>query len=122
MLMDLRETGMTGKELEHRLDEVYITANKNAIPNEPGKSRLSPRGMRIGTPAVTTRGFGAPEMLRIAESVAGRNRFRQQGKRYPPKCTRYLRKFSNLLASIFADSRPLESAFLLALFGLHNAK
>ena len=53
--------------------------------------------------------------------LAGRNRFRQQGKRYPAKCTRYLRKFSNLL-TIFADSLLLESAFLLDLFGLHNAK
>lgn len=121
MLIDLRKTGVTGKELQRRLDEVYITANKNAIPNDP-ESPFVTSGMRIGTPAVTTRGFGAPEMLRIARvHLAGRNRFRQQSKRYPPKCTRYLRKFSNLL-TIFADSLLLESAFLLALFGLHNAK
>ena len=65
MLMDLRETGVTGKELEHRLDEVYITANKNSIPNEP----LSPfvtSGLRLGTPAVTTRGLNEADMDQIA--------------------------------------------------------
>ena len=74
MLIDLRKTGVTGKELQRRLDEVYITANKNAIPNDP-ESPFVTSGMRIGTPAVTTRG-----------------------------------------------SLLLESAFLLTLFGLHNAK
>ena len=68
MLIDLRKTGVTGKELQRRLDEVYITANKNAIPNDP-ESTFVTSGMRIGTPAVTTRGFGAPEMLRIAEFI-----------------------------------------------------
>ena len=68
MLLDLRKTGVTGKELQRRLDEVYITANKNAIPNDP-ESPFVTSGMRIGTPAVTTRGFGAPEMLRIAEFI-----------------------------------------------------
>ena len=68
MLSDLRKTGVTGKELQRRLDEVYITANKNAIPNDP-ESPFVTSGMRIGTPAVTTRGFGAPEMLRIAEFI-----------------------------------------------------
>ena len=68
MLIDLRMTGVTGKELQRRLDEVYITANKNAIPNDP-ESPFVTSGMRIGTPAVTTRGFGAPEMLRIAEFI-----------------------------------------------------
>ena len=65
MLLDLRDTGVTGKELEARLDEVHITANKNTIPNEP----LSPfvtSGLRIGTPAVTSRGFGKEEMVKIA--------------------------------------------------------
>ena len=65
MLMDLRDTGVTGKELEHRLDEVYITANKNSIPNEP----LSPfvtSGLRLGTPAVTTRGLNEADMDLIA--------------------------------------------------------
>ena len=65
MLMDLRESGITGKELEHRLDEVYITVNKNTIPNEP----LSPfvtSGIRIGTPAVTSRGLTEADMDLIA--------------------------------------------------------
>ena len=65
MLVDLRGTGITGKELQNRLDEVNITANKNTVPNEP----LSPfvtSGVRLGTPAVTTRGFKEPEMVQIA--------------------------------------------------------
>ena len=68
MLIDLRKTGVTGKELQRRLDDVYITANKNAIPNDP-ESPFVTSGQRIGTPAVTSRGFGAPEMLRIAEFI-----------------------------------------------------
>lgn len=65
MLVDLRKAGVTGKALQNRLDEVYITANKNAIPNDP-ESPFVTSGLRVGTPAVTTRGFGEPEMLRIA--------------------------------------------------------
>ncbi len=68
ILLDLRGTGVTGKELEHRLDEVYITVNKNTVPNEP----LSPfvtSGVRIGTAAVTTRGFGEDEMALIAKWI-----------------------------------------------------
>lgn len=65
MLVDLRKAGVTGKVLQNRLDEVYITANKNAIPNDP-ESPFVTSGLRVGTPAVTTRGFGEPEMLRIA--------------------------------------------------------
>ncbi|WP_087065896.1 serine hydroxymethyltransferase [Intestinibacillus massiliensis] len=68
MLADLRKAGVTGKELQRRLDEVYITANKNTIPNDP-ESPFVTSGMRIGTPAVTTRGFREPEMVRIAEFV-----------------------------------------------------
>ncbi len=67
-LIDLRKAGVTGKELQHRLDEVYITANKNAIPNDP-EGPFVTSGMRVGTPAVTTRGFREPEMLRIAEFI-----------------------------------------------------
>ncbi|MGM9648572.1 MAG: serine hydroxymethyltransferase [Butyricicoccaceae bacterium] len=69
MLVDLRGTDVTGKELQNRLDEVYITANKNTVPNEP----LSPfvtSGVRLGTPAVTTRGFKEAEMDKIAEFIA----------------------------------------------------
>ena len=68
-LLDLRNTGVTGKELEKRLDDVQITVNKNTIPNEP----LSPfvtSGIRIGTAAVTTRGLGCDEMKQIAKFIA----------------------------------------------------
>lgn len=65
MLVDLIGTGITGKELERRLDEVHITLNKNAIPNDP-ESPFVTSGVRIGTPAVTQRGFGKEEMLQIA--------------------------------------------------------
>jgi glycine hydroxymethyltransferase len=65
MLLDLRGCAITGKELEHRLDEVHITANKNAIPNDP-QSPFITSGLRIGTPAVTSRGFKEAEMELIA--------------------------------------------------------
>ena len=68
MLVDLRSAGVTGKELEKHLDEVYITVNKNAIPNDP-QSPFITSGIRVGTPAITTRGFGVPEMDRIAEFI-----------------------------------------------------
>lgn len=68
MLCDLRTTGITGKELEHRLDEVRITVNKNAIPNDPEKPFVT-SGIRIGTPAVTTRGFDTKDMDKIAECI-----------------------------------------------------
>ena len=69
MLLDLRGTGVTGKELQNRLDEVHITANKNAIPNDP-ESPFVTSGLRIGTPAVTSRGFKEEEMVKIASWVA----------------------------------------------------
>ena len=68
MLLDLRDTGVTGKELEARLDDCYITVNKNTIPGEP----LSPfvtSGVRIGTAAVTTRGLNEEDMDLIAEYI-----------------------------------------------------
>ncbi len=68
MLCDLRSAGITGKELEHRLDEVRITVNKNAIPNDPEKPFVT-SGIRIGTPAVTTRGFDTADMDKIAECI-----------------------------------------------------
>ncbi len=68
MLLDLRGTGITGKELETRLDEVHITLNKNAIPNDPEKPTVT-SGVRIGTPAVTTRGLGVAEMDKIADLI-----------------------------------------------------
>ena len=69
MLLDLRGTGMTGRELEVNLDAVHITANKNAIPNDPQKPAYT-SGLRVGTPAVTTRGFGLEEMDKIAGFIA----------------------------------------------------
>ena len=68
MLVDLRPFDITGKELEHRLDEVYITVNKNAIPNDP-QSPFITSGVRIGTPAVTSRGLGTDDMEKIAEFI-----------------------------------------------------
>ena len=69
MLLDLRNTSITGKELEHRLDEVRITANKNAVPNDP-QSPFITSGVRLGTPAVTSRGFKEAEMKQIAKWIA----------------------------------------------------
>ena len=66
MLVDLRPFDLTGKEFEHRLDEVYITVNKNAIPNDPQKPFVT-SGVRVGTAAVTTRGLGVEDMQKIAE-------------------------------------------------------
>ncbi len=69
MLLKLTSSGITGKELEKRLDDVHITANKNTIPGEP----LSPfitSGLRVGTPAVTTRGFKEAEMVQIAGFIS----------------------------------------------------
>lgn len=65
-LLDLREFHLTGKEYEHMLDEVSITANKNAIPNDPQKTFIT-SGLRVGTPAVTTRGFLEDDMEKIAQ-------------------------------------------------------
>ena len=65
MLIDLRAYGITGKEMEKRLDEVHITVNKNAIPNDP-ETPFVTSGIRVGTPAVTSRGFKEEEMLKIA--------------------------------------------------------
>ena len=68
LLLDLRSLNITGKELEHRLDNVYITTNKNSIPNDPQKPFVT-SGIRVGTAAVSTRGFGAHEMVKIAEFI-----------------------------------------------------
>ena len=69
MLIDLSDEECTGKELEHNLDEVHITANKNSVPGEK-RSPFVTSGVRIGTPAVTTRGFGPEEMKVIADCIA----------------------------------------------------
>ncbi len=68
ILLDLRKFGVTGKELEHRLDEIYITVNKNAIPNDP-QSPFITSGIRIGTPAVTSRGMVEEDMRVIADCI-----------------------------------------------------
>ncbi len=68
MLVDLRPMHVTGKEMQARLDEVHITCNKNAIPNDP-ESPFVTSGIRLGTPAVTTRGFGVAEMKQIAKWI-----------------------------------------------------
>ncbi len=69
MTIDLRGTDVTGKVLEARLDEVNITTNKNTVPNDP-QTPFVTSGVRIGTPAVTTRGFGEGEMVVIAKLIA----------------------------------------------------
>ena len=68
MLVDLRSLHVTGKELEHRLDDVYITANKNAIPNDPEKPFVT-SGLRLGTAAATTRGLQEEDMDTIADCI-----------------------------------------------------
>ena len=68
MLTDLRSLGTTGKELEQRLDEVHITVNKNAIPDDPQKPSIT-SGVRIGTPAATTRGMNEADMRLIGKLI-----------------------------------------------------
>lgn len=68
MLIDLRSKGLTGKEATLLLDEVNITVNKNAVPNDPEKPMIT-SGIRIGTPAVTTRGLKEEDMVKLAEAI-----------------------------------------------------
>ena len=79
MLVDLRPAHLTGKEMELRLDEVYITVNKNAIPNDPEKPFVT-SGIRVGTPAVTSRGFREEEMKMVGRLIcqAARSDFQAQ--------------------------------------------
>lgn len=70
MLIDLRGTGIAGKELEVMLDKVHITTNKNTIPNDDAASPFNPNGLRVGTPSITTRGMGEKEMVIIGECLA----------------------------------------------------
>ena len=68
-LIDLRDMGdLTGKELERRLDEVRITANKNKVPGDP-RSPFQTSGLRVGSPAVTSRGFVEADMDKVAEYI-----------------------------------------------------
>jgi len=69
MLVDLTKQGKTGKEVERNLDEVGITCNKNTIPNDP-QSPFVTSGIRLGTPAVTTRGFTEEDMTEVAELIS----------------------------------------------------
>ena len=69
MLVDLTNLDLTGKEAENLLDDVFITANKNTIPNDP-KSAFVTSGIRLGTPAVTSRGMNEEDMDTIAEIIA----------------------------------------------------
>ena len=69
MLLDLRPQGLTGKEIEKLLDEAHITANKNTVPNDPQKPFVT-SGVRLGTPAVTSRGMNTDDMDKIAEAIA----------------------------------------------------
>ena len=69
MLVDLQNLGLTGKQAEKMLDEVHITCNKNTIPNDP-QSPFVTSGLRLGTPAATTRGFDVEDMDQIAEAIA----------------------------------------------------
>ena len=68
MLVDLQNMNITGKELQNRLDEVYITVNKNSVPNDPASPFIT-SGIRIGTPAVTTRGLKEEDMKIIAKLI-----------------------------------------------------
>ena len=68
MLIDLRGMEVSGKELQNRCDEVYITLNKNTVPNEP-RSPFVTSGVRIGTPAITTRGLKEEDMPKIARCI-----------------------------------------------------
>lgn len=69
MLVDLTPFGQTGKAVEKLLDAAHITANKNTIPNDP-QSPFVTSGIRLGTPAVTSRGFGQAEMEEVGEAIA----------------------------------------------------
>jgi glycine hydroxymethyltransferase len=68
MMVDLRGMDVTGKELQRRCDEVYITLNKNAVPNDPASPFVT-SGVRIGTPAVTSRGMKETDMAEIAHLI-----------------------------------------------------
>ena len=69
MLVDLRGEKYTGKEVEKMLDQAHITANKNTVPNDPQKPFVT-SGVRLGTPAVTSRGMNTEDMDKIADAIA----------------------------------------------------
>jgi glycine hydroxymethyltransferase len=80
MLVDLRESGTNGKELEEVLDSVGVTANKNMIPNDPEPPTVT-SGIRLGTPAMTTRGMGEEEMREISSIIVKASRGETGGLR-----------------------------------------
>ncbi|CAA9426257.1 MAG: Serine hydroxymethyltransferase [uncultured Rubrobacteraceae bacterium] len=80
MLIDLRNTGTNGKELEELLDQIGVTCNKNMIPNDPEPPTVT-SGVRLGTAAMTTRGMGEEEMREISEIIAGAARGETEGLR-----------------------------------------
>jgi glycine hydroxymethyltransferase len=102
MLLDLRSLGLTGKEAEDVLGRVGITVNKNAIPFDP-QSPLVTSGIRIGTPALTTRGMGEPEMAAVAELIVVALRQRHNDVRL-----KEIREKSRALCNAFPLYRELE--------------
>ena len=93
MLVKLTDKNITGKELEHLLDECHITVNKNAIPNDP-QSPFVTSGIRVGTPAVTSRGMKEEDMTEIGKLIASVVRERENalesvGKRVAALCKKY---------------------------------
>lgn len=80
MLVDLRDLEISGKDLEHALDSVRITCNKNTVPNDP-RSPFVTSGIRLGTPAITTRGFKEEEMDLVAEAIAEVIKNGEEGKK-----------------------------------------
>ena len=68
MLVDLRGMEVSGKELQNRCDQVYITLNKNTVPDDP-RSPFVTSGVRVGTPAITSRGLKEQDMAKIAECI-----------------------------------------------------
>ncbi|MEW6638382.1 MAG: serine hydroxymethyltransferase, partial [Actinomycetota bacterium] len=80
ILVDLRGSGITGKELEERLESVGVTCNKNMVPNDPEKPTIT-SGVRLGTAAMTTRGMGEGEMREIADIIVRAARGETEGLR-----------------------------------------
>ena len=89
MILDLRDTGITGKELQEKLDSVNITTNKNSIPNDP-LSTFVTSGLRIGTPAITTRGFDKFDARNVAGLISLAIKDFDGNKKYISDITRQL--------------------------------
>ena len=113
MLIDLRGTGVTGKELQRRLDEVYITANKNAIPNDP-ESPFVTSGQRIGTPAVTTRGFGKLSLSGRQRPIST-TRLTRSAATYARSApvSRSTKKKTDIFLPVFATNHRIKDRFFI---------